>query len=86
MSDIQKFSDIERLWPTRADFARAIDTNQEVVRKWSLRGKIPSSYWVRVVTSCQDIGKPISFKLLAELADVDRKNKKNPRQMRVAGG
>lgn len=76
MSDIQSFSEIEQLWNTRADFARAIDVNQEVARKWSLRGKIPSSYWVRVFNACRKIGKPVTFKLLAELADVDRRIKK----------
>lgn len=79
MSDLSSFSDIEKFWPTRADFARAISegydkpVSQEVVRKWSLRGRIPSSYWVRVVKACYEIDKPITFKLLAELADVDRK-------------
>ena len=78
MSDIRSFSDIENLWPTRAAFARAVDANQEVVRKWTLRGKIPSSYWVRVVAASRKIGHPITFRLLAELADVDSKYKKTP--------
>lgn len=82
MSDIRSFSDIEELWPTRAEFARAIgDVNQEVVRKWGVRGQIPASYWVRVVSACQAIGKPITYKLLAELSDIDREIKKKPRHV-----
>ncbi|MBT8448510.1 MAG: hypothetical protein KJO69_02415 [Gammaproteobacteria bacterium] len=74
MSDIQSFSDIEKLWPTRAAFARAIKIGeqQEVVRKWSERGKIPSCYWVRIVSASHAIGKPVSYQRLAELADIDR--------------
>jgi len=92
MSEIQSFSEIEQLWATRADFARAISdgydkaVSQEVVRKWSLRGKIPSSYWVRVVRACHEIDKAVTFKLLAELADVDRKHKKALETRRRAQG
>lgn len=84
MSDIQSFSDIEQLWPTRAEFARSIDAPQEVVRKWSLRGKIPSTYWVRIVRACEDINQPISYRLLAEMCDIDRK--KTPSTLRRAEG
>ena len=80
MSEVRTFSDIEKYWPTRAEFARAIDVNQEVVRKWQLRGKVPSCYWVRVVKACQAIDKSLTFKQLSEMADIDR-DKKNPRHV-----
>lgn len=79
---IQSFNEIEKLWSTRAQFARVIDVNQEIVRKWAERDKIPSAYWSRVVRACHEIDAPVTYKQLAEMADIDR-NKKNPRKART---
>ena len=68
---INHFADIEQLWPTRAQFARVIGVSDEVARKWALRDKIPSAYWVRVVNACHEIDQALTYKQLAEMSDID---------------
>jgi len=62
---VDTFERVFQLWPTVADFARAIDEQRGTVQQWRNRGRIPSEYWVKVRDATALTGHAISIDELA---------------------
>lgn len=65
----RSFADIIGLWESADSAAADIGERPATVRKWKQRNRIPSEYWVAVVTAAQARGfAAVTLELLAQLA------------------
>lgn len=64
---MQAIQDIFGLWDTHVEFAAAIESNADQVRKWKKFGRIPEEWRDRVVEAVQAKGYEITAEQIAAL-------------------
>lgn len=68
MKKLSAFTDIIGLWPTAADFGRAIGVSDVHARAMKRRNSIPSKYWSALVDEARQRGfNHVTHEALAEI-------------------